>query len=89
MRTEKNLKAHELIGLQARVKSSSCRKLAGLAGKVVWETMNTLHLESGSGVRKVPKRATIFVFSIEGGKNVEVSGDEIRFRPQDRTKKVL
>ena len=94
---------HELIGLEVEVRSAHAG-WNGLSGKVVDETKHTFLVETASGsvdadeasagrVRKpgrellVPKAGQGFVFRV-GDSSFVIRGDEIRFRPEDRTKKV-
>jgi len=78
MRTAENLVQHELIGLPV--------KNGKIIGKVVWETRNTLTIETEKGERTLEKKSGIFVFSI-GKQNVEVDGNLLIGRPEDRIKK--
>jgi len=80
-----NVRKHELIGLQVAVLRSSDPSLVGVRGLVVDETRNTLVVEAAGREKRVPKEGTRFRFEVQGG--VEVDGDEILFRPEDRTKK--
>jgi ribonuclease P protein subunit POP4 len=78
---------HELIGLEVAVESPH-RGWHGLSGTVVDETKHTFLVETASGSRLlVPKAGQGFVFRV-GEQRLSVRGDEIRFRPEDRTKKV-
>ena len=86
MRNAKNLGNHELIGLNVQVyKASSDQRV--LDGRVVDETMNTFVLETGSGDNRIAKHGHFFDFQLDGA-IVRINGDRIRFRPEDRTKKV-
>ena len=89
MRTAKNLRIHELIGLPAEIVNSSCRKWIGLKGKVVDETKNLIVLETGKGEVKIQKISSDFVFTLESGEKAELKGKDILFRPEERTKKAL
>lgn len=80
-----NLRKHELIGLQVHVVKASDPSQRDLSGRVVDETRNMLVVEVGGGEKRIPKQGSRFRFDIQGG--VEVDGDEIRFRPEDRVKK--
>ncbi len=80
-----NLRKHELIGLQVHVVQASDPSQRDLSGRVVDETRNMLVVEVGGGEKRIPKQGSRFRFDIQGG--VEVDGDEIRFRPEDRVKK--
>jgi len=80
-----NLRKHELIGLQVQVVRASDPGQARLSGRVVDETRNLLVIETGGVEKRIPKQGARFRFEIQGG--IEVEGDEIRFRPEDRIKK--
>jgi len=75
----------EFVGLEVGVDSPDC--YAGVSGKVVDETRNTLSVRSGGTVRTVPKRGTVFRFSL-GDVEYVVDGSDINHRPEDRIKKV-
>jgi ribonuclease P protein subunit POP4 len=80
-----NLRKHELIGLDVEVVMATDPTQERLRGRIVDETRNTLVLEVRGDEKRIPKRGSRFRFDIQGG--VEVDGDEIRFRPEDRVKK--
>ncbi len=80
-----NLRKHELIGLQVEVVRSTDPGQAHVTGLVVDETRNLLVIEAGGAEKRIPKQGSRFRFQINGG--IEVEGDEIRFRPEDRVKK--
>ncbi len=65
MLTPETLPKHELVGLRAEVVDSTDPGLVGIAGEVVRETMQTLVLESDSGVSTVPKSGTTLTFAID------------------------
>lgn len=80
-----NLRKHELIGLQVEVLRATDPGQVSLSGLVVDETRNLLVVEAGGVEKRIPKQGARFRFQIQGG--IEVEGDEIRFRPEDRVKK--
>ena len=84
MRNARNLGRHELIGLNVTVQKAGAVELEGL---ITDETMNTFEITSQSKARTIPKTGRNFVFDLDG-ENVVLEGDKIRFRPEDRTKKV-
>jgi RNase P/RNase MRP subunit p29 len=84
MRTAKNLGRHELIGLNVTVLRGNKPEDEGV---VMDESMNTFEISDGTKNRIVPKAGRKFLFHLDG-QNVELEGDKIRFRPEDRTKKV-
>jgi ribonuclease P protein subunit POP4 len=80
-----NLRKHELIGLQVEVLRATDPGQVRMSGRVVDETRNLLVIEAGGIEKRIPKQGARFRFEIQGG--IEVEGDEIRFRPEDRVKK--
>ena len=80
-----NLRKHELIGRSVAVVRSTDPSLVGIRGLVIDETRNTLVVEAAGREKRVPKHGARFRFDVQGG--VEVDGDEILFRPEDRVKK--
>ena len=84
---DRHVARHELIGLSVTVESAHAG-WNGLEGTVVNETKHTFLVERPSGSEAlVPKRGQRFVFRV-GNERCAVSGDEIEFRPEDRTKRV-
>ncbi len=75
--TPESLPRHELNGLRVRVVEATNPDLVGIAGRVVVETTNTLHVEEraagSSTVRQVPKREATFEFTLEDS-SPEASG---------------
>ena len=87
---EKNLVRHELCGLKVRVAKSTNPSHEGIKGRVVYETYNTLKIETKEGKEKtIPKDITIFIFTLPNGTKVQVDGKVLIGRPEDRIKKKL
>lgn len=84
---EGDFRRREFIGLEVEVLDSTCASFIGLKGKVVDETRNTLKVDAGGSEKVVPKDCCEFLFR-EGTGAHRVSGKDIRFRPEDRIKKV-
>ncbi len=82
-----DLRRREFIGLEVEVVESTCAGHLGLKGRVVDETRNTITVESDGVEKMVPKECCRFRFR-EGAQWHVVSGKDIRFRPEDRIKKV-
>ncbi len=76
----------ELIGEKVLVEWSSDKGLAGLAGRIVDETVGTFVLDTPSGEKRVPKKACAFFFPVAG---IAVAGKLLAMRPEERTKKLL
>ncbi|WP_303647620.1 MULTISPECIES: ribonuclease P protein component 1 [unclassified Haloarchaeobius] len=66
--TPETLPRHELNGLYVEVVDAANPDLVGIAGRIVIETMQTLHVEDRvdgeSRVRQVPKQGTVFEFRL-------------------------
>ncbi len=82
-----DFRRREFIGLEAEVLESTSAEYLGIKGRVVDETKNMLTIEQDGREKKVPKDCCKFKF-VDGGKSHIVSGKEIKFRPEDRIKKV-
>lgn len=62
--TPDTLTRHELNGLPVRVADAANPDLVGISGRVVIETMKTIHVDDGRRVRQVPKEGSRFEFAI-------------------------
>lgn len=83
----KNIVLHELIGLRVEVAKSRDRYQKGICGRVIDESRNTLLVFTKDGDRKrVLKNISTFKF-IAGKNRFIVPGEEIHFRPFERTEK--
>ena len=84
----RNLVRHELIGLKVKVSGSADPTHKGMSGKVIDETYNTLTVEARRGREKtVIKRNSVFVFTLPDKTKVQVEGNLLVSRPEDRIKK--
>ncbi len=88
MRNEKNLKMHELIGLDAKVVDSTNPNQIGIEGRIVDETYHMLVIETPKGEKMIMKKGAKFSVKLDG-KRVMVRGDEINYRPHERIKKLI
>ena len=76
----------ELIGLALEVLESTDPTLVGVVGTVVDETLGTLRIRRPDRSEvTVAKTPCVFAFGTE---RVRIPGARIRYRPEDRTKKV-
>lgn len=80
-----SLHKHELIGLDVEVVVATDPTLRALSGRVVDETRNMLVIEVQGVEKMVSKKGSRFRFPTRGG--VEVEGEDILYRPEDRIKK--
>lgn len=88
MRTPKNILLHELIGLECKVVGSNNKNNLGIKGRIIDETKNLIILETKKGVKKIPKKGSIFVLKLDNS-IVEILGDDILARPEDRIKRKI
>ena len=87
MITSKNLVHHEFIGLKVHVTSVKNKSL-DLKGTIIDETKNTIKIEEEDNAEKlIPKKGSIFVFELPNGEKVEIDGNILSIRPEDRIKK--
>ncbi len=75
----------EFIGLRCEVFDSPNKSLIGVHGEVIDETKNLIVIKTSRGIKKIPKKRTIFLFYYNGYV-IKVPGDLIRERPWDRLK---
>jgi len=79
---------HELIGLEVSIVSAPDPDQVGLRGVVLDETHGLLIIETQRGIKKIPKSGRIFEFILPSGVKVEVLGDKLVGRPEERVKRV-
>ena len=75
----------ELIGLHVEVTRATDPSHVGVRGLVVDETMKTLVIEQEGKEKMIQKKGSVFRFDTRGG--VEVRGDDILFRPEERVRR--
>lgn len=85
--TAKNLVRHELIGLEAKIARCTAPEQAGLKGKVIDETYNTLKIEIHGKEKVFLKKNCVFIFTLPDKTKVMVEGPLLVSRPEDRIKK--
>ena len=84
MRTVRNILLHELIGLYCQVVGAKNKSIIGVEGKITDETMKTLVINDKS----VFKKGSVFRLTLNS-KKVDVDGNYLLNRPEDRIKKKL
>jgi ribonuclease P protein subunit POP4 len=85
--TPKTLIHHCLIGLEVKIIGSSNVKNLNIMGKVIDETRNTLIIKTNKKEAQIPKKNSIFRFRLSNNQAVEVKGDLLLGRPEERVKK--
>ncbi len=84
--TPQNILRHELIGLTVRVTRASNSALKGVNGVVIDETRNMLTINTKTGKIMVPKNIATFRFNLGEGTRVDVDGERLVARPENRLK---
>jgi ribonuclease P protein subunit POP4 len=79
----------ELIGLNSKVVKSTNPSYKGITGTVIDETRNTLIIRHENKDKIIVKNVAVFYFTTQDGIVVEVDGNTILGRPEDRVKKRL
>ncbi|TMI42073.1 ribonuclease P protein subunit [Candidatus Bathyarchaeota archaeon] len=81
------IRAHEWIGLRVKVLSAPDPGICGVTGKVEDESRNMLTIRTNHRSLKVPKEKSSFLVELPGKQSVEVHGETVRYRPEDRVKR--
>jgi ribonuclease P protein subunit POP4 len=84
MITMANVLSHELIGLRAKIVTSTQPGLVGVGGTVVFETKNTLTIRSGNSTKIIPKAAAKKIEVMTQNGACFISGSSLIARPEDR-----
>ena len=82
-----DLPYHELIGLKTKVVFSPDPTQIGISGEIIDETANILVIRTEKGIRRIPKKYRVFEFTL-GRKVIELNGEDILGRPEERVKKL-
>jgi len=77
----------ELIGLKAKVLKSTNPSNIGISGKIIDETRNTVTIRDGNDDKIIAKETAVFQLTLQDGTVVEVEGNAMLGRPEDRVKK--
>jgi len=84
--TPQNLIRHELIGLTVRIIRANDSVMKGFRGVIVDETRNMLAINSKASRIMVPKGTATFRFKLPSGVQVDVDGERLIARPENRLK---
>ncbi len=79
----------EFIGSHGKVAESRHPGYVGISGKVVDESRNTFTIMHDGKAKKVVKDAAVFRFRFSDGTIVEIDGNLLVGRPEDRLKKTV
>ena len=86
MITSRNILQHEIIGLDAEITESRDLGLVGLSGRILDETQRTVSIFHESRRIVVPKNVAVFQLVLPNGEIVQVHGEMLLGRPEDRVK---
>lgn len=81
-----NILRHELIGLNVKVVRATGKSLSGTTGVIIDETRNMLTIRSRQRKIMVPKDIATFRFSLPNGVRVDVDGERLVAKPENRLK---
>ncbi|MFX1295088.1 MAG: ribonuclease P protein component 1 [Promethearchaeota archaeon] len=87
--TPKSLIHHCIIGLNVKIIQSSNSQYLNIKGKVVDETKNTFLIKTERKETRIPKKNSVFQFQLPNNYIVEVKGDLLIGRPEQRIKKKI
>jgi ribonuclease P protein subunit POP4 len=86
MITPQNILRHEIIGLNAKITSSTHKGYESV-GVIIGETKNTIKVGTQSGIKTVPKDCIELELNLPGGETVRLDGRLMISRPEERIKK--
>jgi len=84
--TPQNILRHELIGLTVKVTNANDPMIEGIHGVVVDETKNMLMISAKRRKVMIPKNVATFRFDLPGGIRVDVDGERLVAKPENRLK---
>jgi len=84
--TPQNILRHELIGLNVRVTCTKNPAIKGARGTIIDETRNMLTLVDRGRKLMIPKNIVTFRFKLPSGVLVDVDGERLVARPENRLK---
>jgi ribonuclease P protein subunit POP4 len=84
MISSQNVLSHELIGLDILVSGAANPHHRGLSGRIIDETKNLLSVETGNGVKRIPKMHSTFRVLLPSGELVEIDGSVMVLAPEKR-----
>jgi ribonuclease P protein subunit POP4 len=84
--TPQNILRHELIGLDVKVVHAKNPEIRGVKGRVVDETRNMISVVERGTKLFIPKDVATFRFKLHDGTVVDVNGERLVARPENRLK---
>ncbi len=89
MKITPNILKREFIGIESTISQSSHFDYIGLHGKIIDETKNTFTILHKSKPKNIIKNSAVFRFKFYDGQTVEINGNLLVGRPEDRLKKKI
>jgi ribonuclease P protein subunit POP4 len=83
----KILLSQEFIGMRIKIVKSTHCELCGIFGPIIDETKNTVVIYHKGKPKIVPKRHSTFHCILPDGTIIEIDGELLVGRPEDRIKK--
>jgi ribonuclease P protein subunit POP4 len=83
----KTISREELIGLRVKILECTDPTWIGQSGLILDETKNTFLIEIENKKKIIAKKTAKFEFILNGEK-INIIGEKIIFRPEDRIKKI-
>jgi ribonuclease P protein subunit POP4 len=84
--TPQNILRHELIGLEVKVSRAKNPEIRGVKGRIVDESRNMLVVAERGNKLLIPKDVATFRFKLDDGTIVDVNGERLVARPENRLK---
>lgn len=78
---------HEFIGLEAKITKASNPSHIGISGTIVNETRNTFVILQDNKRKTIAKSQAVFHFTLPDSTIVEIDGQILVGRPEERLKK--
>lgn len=87
-RLDNGIILRELIGFRVKILKCNDKKQEGTEGEIEDETKHTLVIATEKGKKRVIKKTATFKIYV-GKKRYVINGQEIDFRPYERTEKAM
>lgn len=87
MKVTPDITRSEFIGTEAKVVKSRHPNYVGISGKIVNETRNTFSILQEGKRKTIVKDLAVFHFKLPDGTTVEINGELLGGRPEDRFKR--
>jgi len=90
-----NIHQHEMIGMSVEIIKSTNKNLIGISGVIIDETKNLFVIESPLSESnqlqrmKGEKKGNTFRFSLPSGEKVDVEGQLLKNKPENRLKNII